>query len=311
MRRRIHRPLKPFLPLGTALLLFATVCGAGAGPSQAVGAGMLPRHPSVKTIAVARKREAGRKAEKLLQRLVLPRGARKAHEPGGVDVLSRSGLGTSVLTEFAQRHGFWRVPASLSQAVAFFETHSPPGFDQASSSRSVGRERPVYRSLNYYGLVDGRPVQRMFTITAVALRGSTVVRVDAGAAWIYPRSPREVVPDGVREIDIRDENLARRVTDPAKIARIVRRFDALNVAPPGVHVECMMIVASRARFVFRSADGTRLATALVPSRPADACSSIAFSIRGRTQAPLVDAVFGRRAFVNRVQRLLGLRFPKR
>jgi hypothetical protein len=154
-------------------------------------------------------------------------------------------------------------------------------------------------------------MQRLFTITAVALHGSTVVRIDAGAAWIYPRSSREVLPSGVREIDIRDEHVARRVTDRGNIARIASWFDALNVVPPGAHVICGLLVASNVRFVFRSASGRKLATATAPSRPGDGCAPISFSIRGLRQTPLVDAVFGRLAFVNRVQRLLGVCFPSR
>ena len=207
--------------------------------------------------------------------------------------------------EFAERYGFWRVPERLPTVVAFVKTHSLPRFDQPSSAGSARFQRPVWRSLDFVAR------QRWVTITAVALQGSTVVRVDAGTAWIYPRSPREVLPPGVREIDIRDEDVARQVRNRAKVARIVRWFDALNVAPPGVHVMCNPTLVSRATFVFRSRSGARLATAVVPSRPADGCSSIAFSIRGHRQAPLIDGVFGRRAFVNRVQRLLGLRFPQR
>jgi hypothetical protein len=298
--------MKRLLTLGIALLV-VTTCAAGTKP-----VGFHLHHPSTKAVAAARRREAGRKAERLLHRIVLPPGARRIRQPGGIDILSRSGLGTSVLTEFAQRHSFWRVPVALSQVVAFVKSHSLPGFDQASSSQSVGGQRPVYRSLDFYGPpTRGRPLQRLFTITAVALHGATVVRADAGAAWIYPRSRREAVPVGAREIDIRDEHVARRIVDRAKVARIIRWFDALDVAPPGVHVECMAIIASRATFVFRSARGARLATAVVPSRPADGCDSIAFSIRGRRQMPLIDGIFGRRAFVNRVGRLLGLRFPAR
>jgi hypothetical protein len=300
------------LPLGTALLVVTACAAATRSAPHAVDVGLRVRHPSVKAVAAARKREAGRRAEKLLHRVVLPPGASRARQPAGVDVLSRPGLGTSVITEFAERHGFWRVRAPLSQVVAFVKAHSLPGFDQLSSSQSVADERPVYRSLDFYGpLLHGRPVQRFYTVTAVALHGATTLRVDAGAAWIYPRSPREVVPAGVREIDIRDERVVRQVTDRAKVARIVRWFDALDVAPPGVHVECKLIFASRARFVFRSASGAKLAAAAVPSRPADGCNSIAFSIRGRRQTPLIDAVFGRHAFVHRVQRLLGVRFPMR
>jgi hypothetical protein len=299
--------MKRLLPLGIALLVLVMACAAGTRPVA-----FRLHHPSVKAVAAARRREAGRKARRLLHRIVLPSGAHRIRQPGGVDILSRSGLGTSVLTEFAERHAFWHLPATLSRVVAFVRSHALPGFDQASSSRSVGGQRPVYRSLDFYGRpTRGRPMQRLFTITAVALDGATVVRVDAGAAWIYPRSPREVVPAGVREIGIRDEHVVRRVVDRAKVARIVRWFDALDVAPPGVHVDCMPILASRATFVFRSASGARLATAVIPSRPADGCDSIAFSIRGRRQAPLVDGAFGLRAFVNRVQRLLGLRLPAR
>lgn len=294
------------------MLLVLTACGAGTKPALHAVAVKQLRRPGVNAIAAERRREAGREAERLLHRIALPRGTRHTHEPAGVDVLSRSGLGTSMLTEFAERHGFWRVRAPLAGVVGFFKTHSLRGFDQPSSAGSVPGQRPVWRSLDFDGPVaGGRPMQRMFTITVVALHGSTVLRIDAGAAWIYPRSPREVVPAGVRRIKIRDEDAERLVTDPAKVARIVRWFDGLNVAPPDAHVICGATIASRARFVFRSASGARLATAVVPSRPGDGCSPILFSIGGRRQAPLVDATFGRRAFVNRVQRLLGLRLPTR
>jgi hypothetical protein len=304
--------MKRLLPLGTALLL-ATACATGTRSApQAVGVAFKVRHPSVAAVAAAREREAGRKAEKLLRRVVLPPGARRTREPGGIDVLSRSGLGTSVITEFAERHAFWRVQAPLATVVAFVKSHPLPRFDQPSSAGSARGQRPVWRSLDFDGpLVHGRPVQRLFTITAVALHGSTVVRVDAGAAWIYPRSPREVVPAGVREIDIRDEHIVRRIVDRGKVGRIVRWFDALNVVPPGAHVICGALVASKVRLTFRSASGGKLATAIAPSRPGDGCAPISFSIRGRRQAPLIDGVFGRRAFVNRVQRLLGVRFPMR
>jgi hypothetical protein len=258
----------------------------------------------VATVAAAQEREAERKAEKLLHHVVLPPGARRIRQPAGVYVLSHSGLGVSTIAEYAERYGFWRVPARLSTVVAFVGTHAPARFDQSPGSAGSGRfERPVWRSVDLYG------PRRVITVTAVALHGSTVVRVDAGAAWIYPRSPREVLPAGVREIDIRDEDIARRIVDRARVERIIRWFGALNVTPPGVNVICGPPFASNVRFVFRSASGTRLATAVAPSRPAEGCHPISFSIRKLRQTPLVDGVFGRRAFVNRVQRLLGLRLP--
>jgi hypothetical protein len=155
--------------------------------------------------------------------------------------------------------------------------------------------------------------QELLTVAILRVAGGTDLRVDAGVGWTYPRAPSEVVPAGVRDIDIRDGRLARRVRDQAKVARIVRWFDALDVAPPTVHIYCPLILAARVTFVFRSAGGARLASAIVPSRPANACDSIAFSIHGHRQTPLVDVTLGRRAFVNRVQRLLGVCFrdPRR
>ena len=116
----------------------------------------------------------------------------------------------------------------------------------------------------------------------------------------------------MREIDIRDGHVARRVSDPAKVARIVRWFDALDVVQPGsAYVRCAAILVSRATFVFRLGHGRQARERGRPVKPADGCDAITFSIRGHLQTPLIDGVFGRRAFVNRVQRLLGVRFPRR
>jgi hypothetical protein len=155
-------------------------------------------------------------------------------------------------------------------------------------------------------------MQRLLAVTLVALHGWTVIRVDAGAAWIYPRSPHEAVPRGVREIDIRDGRVHRRVVGSTNVARIVHWFDALNVTQLGAAVICPAILASKVTLVFRSASGARVARSVVPSQPADGCDPIAFSIRGHVQTPLIDGTPGAgRAFVDRVQRLLGVRFPER
>ena len=218
-------------------------------------------------------------------------------------MLTRPDTGISLLTETAWRFSFWRVRMPLESLYASLKARPPRGF------RYVGGGG-LYRSLDFFNGYTGVR-QRQLTVDLARLAGRTVLRLEAGVPWIYPRSPLEVVPRGVREIDIRDRHLARRVADATLIARIVRWFDRLNVVQPGPVVECPLILATRATFVFRSASGARLATALVPSRPANACNAIAFSIRGHRQRPLIDAAYGRGAFVNRVQRLLGLRLPNR
>ena len=155
-------------------------------------------------------------------------------------------------------------------------------------------------------------MQRLLSITMARLNGRTVIRVDAGAAWVYPRSPREVVPAGVREIDIANRAASQQITDPAKVARIVRWFDALNIVQPGIGpVHCALLLASKVTFTFRSATGEMVAKAIAPSVPASGCNPIEFTIHGRRQTPLIDSTpGGGRAFIERVQRLLGVRFAQ-
>ena len=283
---------------GTAFVLVVTACGAGASPAPRLSNVAAHTRPSLHAIAAARKLAAGHEAQKLLRRVPLPRGARPIRK---TPVLGQGDRGVSLLNELAWRDAFWRVRMPLESVYAFVKAHPLPGFTYYGGGG-------LYRSLDFE-TGRGGASQRLLTVSVARDAGWTDVRVDAGVAWIYPRSPREVVPVGVREIDIRDGHLARRVTDSPKVERIARWFDALNVVPPDVHVECPLILASRITLTFRSADGARLATARLPSRSTDACDPIAFSIRGRRQAPLVDATFGKHAFVNRVERLLGVCFP--
>ena len=287
---------------GTAFVLVVTACGAGASPAPRLSNVAAETHPNLHAIAAARRHAAGREAQKLLPRVVLPPGARQIREPA---VLRRADRGVSLLNEIAWRDGFWRVRTPLESVYAFVKAHPRPGF------RYYGGGGLHRWSLDFEN-GRGGPGQRLVTVAMARVAGWTDIRVDAGVAWIYPRSPREVVPPGVREIDIRDRHVARRVTDPARVTRIVGWFDALNVVQPGPAVECPMMLASRAVFTFRSGDGARLASATAPSvGPTGACDPISFSIGGHRQRPLIDSTYGRRAFVNRVERLLGLRFPKR
>lgn len=297
--------MQRLLPLGTAFVLVLTACGAGhASAPRVTNTGLYVRHPSVKAVAAARERGAGRKAEKLLARVVLPRGAQPTRAPAG---LRRGNLGVSILTELAYRHRFWRMREPLPEVVAFIKRHALPGFELGASASP-----PV--SLQFdLPPVRGHPMQRLLDFELVSARGWTFLRVDAGAAWVYPRSPHEVVPAGVREIDIRGAGVNRTVADAAELKTIVRWFDALNVTQPGPAVGCPAELSSPVRFSFRATSGAELASAIVPSEPADGCNPIQFTIGGRTQRPLIDARFGRYAFVNRVQRLLGVCFrdPRR
>lgn len=299
-RRRITGGMTRFLVLVTTIVLFVTACGAGASPAPRLTNAAAHTHPSLHAVATARRREAGRKAQKLLQRVVLPPGTRRI---GGPAVLAQRDTGVSILHETAWRFAFRRVQMPLESVFAFEKSHPPVGFEYIGGGG-------LYRSLDFSS--GGMGVnQRLLTVDLARLAGRTVLRLEAGVAWIDPRSPREVVPAGVREIDIRDGRVKRGVKKPDNIARIVRWFDELNIAPRIGVFDCPYISTRTVRFAFRSGRGAELASAVAGTSPATGCSPIQFTIGGKRQTPLVDATFGRRAFVNRVERLLGLRFPRR
>jgi hypothetical protein len=301
--------MKLSLLLGTALVVALTACGGSRRSSAPIT--VVPVR-SVHTVAAARRHAAGRKAKRLLRRVVLPGGATRVRRPpaGSSEVLLDSQLGVSMLTKFADRHAFWSTRLPLSSVDEFVKGHPTVGLKWGSGG-SDGGPGPPNAIEDFYGrLSGGRPVQRLVSIAMARESGRTFIRVDAGAAWVYPRSPREVLPAGVHEIDISGRGVSRRVTAPGQIARIRRWFDALNIVQPGQGaVSCPLALAAKVTFVFRSASGAEPTSAIVPSQPADGCNAIQFTLGGHRQTPLIDATPGQgKAFIDRVQRLLGVRF---
>jgi hypothetical protein len=300
----------------TALVLVLTACGGSHKAALTVDdvAPIIPVR-SVHSVAATRRREASRRAERLLRRVVLPRGAVRVQRvpANGSEVLLRPQLGVSLWTKFADRHAFWSVRRPLSAVDRFLKAHPTAGLRWGGGG-SDGGPAPPNAIESFYGrLVGGRPVQRVLSFGLAHERGRTFIRADAGAAWVYPRSPREVLPAGVRAIDISGGGVSRHVTAPAKVARIIRWFDALNIVQPGQGaVRCAIGPLYNVKFVFRSASGAELASAIVPAGPTDDCDPIRFTLGGRPQTPLIDSTPGKgKFFIDRVQRLLRVRFPER
>jgi hypothetical protein len=154
-------------------------------------------------------------------------------------------------------------------------------------------------------------VRRRLLVSLVPVQGGTAIRVDAGVVWIYPRSPTEVVPATVRRIGIRSTHVWR-VRSPAKVAQIVRWFDALYVAQPDTFpLSCPYIGAIPVEFTFRSASGTELASATVPNGASSSCNRIQFMIGATPQTDLVDSTpLNGHSFARRVARLLGIYCPQ-
>jgi hypothetical protein len=159
----------------------------------------------------------------------------------------------------------------------------------------------------------------MLSGAVVPLHHRTVLRVDAKAVWIYPRSTLEKVPATVRKITVDAPKMPwapkihLTVTGREKVARIVRWFNALPVSPPGPSPVCGIAAGADITLSFRAADGRSLARAKLPPIPAWICDSIAFTLGGKSQAPLADRdVTNKNAsFVGRLQRLLGVHLLQR
>ena len=269
--------------------------------------------PAAAPTTGSNKLAAQRDAEKLLHLFVPPSAARRltAEPKGDGGVLHAPGSKPGVF-DIVDRHSFWHVRSPFDSVVRFIESHPPSGSRRIGGGSTGGPGIPSNRQLIFaFPAISGRISTRWLNVTAVALpRGSTGLRVDAQDVWIVPRSPSEKVPSGVSEIHItsayrgKPPIMSLNVTDPAKIAQIIRWIDALGTAQPTV-IFCPVLGGPTVTFDFRAASGVLLAKASVldfqgTSGP---CNPISFSIRGHRQTPLIGG-----NFLKRVQRLLGTRF---
>jgi hypothetical protein len=299
--------MKRLLLPASALVLVLTACGAGAKPAPRVtevGA----RTPSVRAIVARREAAAMRDARKLVREFVPPPGAhrdRARQDHGGI--LHRSGI--APLGESVVALRFWRVREPLATVVAFLRAHDPKGFRLAASTYASRPPHYLLRTLAWPASRYREPT-RYLNETVAALPGRTVIRVEAKVGWIYPRSPRETVPSRTSEIAVRSPKGTFDVKSPAKVARIVRWFDALPISPPGIAIACPLILAAHATLSFRSAGGAWLALATVPlAAPANICDPIGFKIGGRPQKALIDSGPGT-SFVRRLGRILGVQLVR-
>lgn len=82
------------------------------------------------------------------------------------------------------------------------------------------------------------------------------------------------------------------MTNPAKVARIVRWFDGLRALRHGKGVACPLVLRPEIALSFRSSSGVRLAYATVPTPVAGICDPIGFRSGGTVRKPLLDFAAG-------------------
>ena len=137
----------------------------------------------------------------------------------------------------------------------------------------------------------------LVTVVAALMLGATTLATAGRASGRHT----EMLPPGITKVDVRSSNgVSRHVTDLARVAKIVRWFDALPIAP-SAHYYCPMIrYRPPTTFAFRAASGARLAFARTPGTAA--CGgSFDLTIQGHVRKPVLVG-----HFLVRVGRLLGM-----
>ncbi len=250
------------------------------------------------------RRAARRAAAKLLRLVTVPAGARSVAKPP-VKALG-SAASTPGTSELVDRHRIWKVHESVDKVFAFEHGHRPAGSRLTGTGTSDYGPNPSEDLVFSFPPLAGRLASRELDVNMVPLpNGWTGIRADAQVVWVVVRPPRQVLPAGrIDSIVVVAPRLTRTVTDPARVAKIVRWFDALPIVQPGGLYACPAIAGPSVRFAFAGADGTVLARADVMylgglSTP---CNPIRWSVGGHRKTALVG---GR--FLRRVESLLGER----
>ena len=294
-----------------ALAGVCAVLALAAGSQAAAGEGGAPS-------AASNRASAGRDVRTLLGRAVLPAGAvRLSGPPSGSSAIDNAGPQPAT-PDIADAHAWWRAPGTLASVVAFEKAHAPAGSSFSGTGgalvNSGGRSRATWTDVQFAfppqaGVLSSRTL--IVKMTALGAH-ATAVRVDAQDVWEIPRSAAERIPAGVHDIDVssavpgKPPTLSQSVTDPTKVASIIKLIDALPIVQPGT-IACPMILVNgpTVTFTFRASSGGRVlahASQRFVLGPTTACDPMSLSIEGRQQTPLL----GGSTFLGAVGKLLGL-----
>ena len=247
-------------------------------------------------------RLAKRDAAKLLRLARVPGGSRRVSRAPAPELgYASSSPGTPSL---AHLHRIWRVREPASAVFAFERAHRPHGSKlTATGTADWGRNSSQQLTFSFPAIAHRVSTRELVVDIVPLTNGWTGIRIDAQDAWVVTRPVGEVVPAGVRMIDIRKgSRLVHRVTAPRKVATIIRRFDALPLSPMGNYPCKILIAGPPERILFRGGPEMQVlarASGFPFGALSGGCNPIAFSAGGHSFPPLLG---GR--FLIRVEKLL-------
>lgn len=252
--------------------------------------------PSSQTLR--NERLAKRDVARLLRLAVLPPGSRVTKRARRWTTLSAVGVGRA-----------WKVRLSPDAVFAFEHSHRPHGSRWAGQDKAYRKGKVAAEDLSFsFPSLAHRVWTRDFEIMITPLAdGWTSLGIRVSDVWVVARSPYEVVPSGVRTIEIRKGSLlAHRVTTARTIATIIRWFDALPLPPTDGPDACERKGAipgnppvERISFLDGSGKVLARATGFPYGVVSWACTPIGFSLPGHSFPALLGG-----QFLPRVERLL-------
>jgi hypothetical protein len=251
----------------------------------------------------ANERLAQRDAARLLRLAVVPPGSERFAKPPNKALGPGSGL---IAVSGVDLQRIWKVRMSANAVVAFERAHVPAG-SRIGATGYAGWGRH-HRNASYqlefsFPAIKHRVTTRALEVNMVSLAPHwTGIRITPYEDWVLAHDPDEVVPGGVRTIEIRKgSRLVHRVTAPRKIATIIRWFDALPVAPPAGPCGPIFPPPPVERVAFMDGTGHVLARAesWIYGVDSNSCNPIEFSVRGHSYPPLLGG-----SFLVRVEKLV-------
>ena len=281
------------------------IAGAGAGLATTLAAvaifavPALAGGPAGSPATAANRQAAIADAAEHLADVVAPAGAVPGDGMSGTGPAGDHLLAGASASAWAQRT--WTVSGDPAAILAGVKSQLPAGWTQfgtGSGSGPQGSSQSVM--LAWPRLPHVLDLRDLEVTVATAASGETLT-AEAQSEWVLARAATEVVPDGVARVVITDgfagqaPLLARTVTRPARIARLVQAINGFDIIQP-VSINCPFFTpTSTVTASFRSPSGALLARAKVSadatmaeptSTPGWACEPIRFAVHGRDGAPL-------------------------
>ena len=235
----------------------AAAASGGTARTHAAGASSAPGGPAAGTTA-----EADAEARRLLDALVLPRGARRLPETPVPAAVSSPGenLGTGF-----DRYRIFSLPVSMDAAQQFVQAHLPAGLtfgNAASSSVGGGPERDmVTANVAPRAIPAGLYMAVLVYTIAPGPDGGSLLRADAQIIIFPPRSAAEYLdPADIRSVTVSHaapDAASRTITSRPEISRLARVADGEHAFPLGLFFSCPAELPPSYQLTFTAVSATR------------------------------------------------------